>query len=231
MRRPDGLEKLGDDVVQPRDFALSHVQVMFDLLRRLGGVLRRRAQFPDFAAHQLEMNVQGVEGIADFVGHAGGQQGQGMNALALDGFKGLLARLGRVVQDQCHPGTAPRFDIQRRGVKAQKARARISDLKLVPDDARPAFDRARQDAVPIQFRQEVGDGPAFHLVRRPIEQMRDGVVEIDDPALFIEHQHTVLDGIEQRFQEIALARQPLHDGLQPFGIQPPDAAQHLVQKT
>ncbi len=51
------------------------------------------------------------------------------------------------------------------------------------------------------------------------------------PALFIQHQHAVLDGIEQGLQEMALARQPLHDRLQPFGIQPPDAAQHLVQKT
>ena len=102
------------------------------------------------------MNVEGVERIADFVGHAGGQQGEGMNALAFDGFKRLLARLGVVVQNQRHAGTAARFAVQRRGVKAQELRARIADFKLVAGDARPAFGGLGRDAFPIQLRQELG---------------------------------------------------------------------------
>ena len=55
-------------------------------------------QLLQFALHELQMNVQGVERIADFVRHAGGQQGQRLDAFALDGFEGLLPRFGRVVK-------------------------------------------------------------------------------------------------------------------------------------
>ncbi len=131
---------------------------MFDLLRRFGatsaaacGRARKTArrggasglaQLLDFAAHQLEMNVQGVERVADLVRHAGRQERQGMKPLALDGLKGLLPRFGGVVQNQRHARTAARLSVQRRGVKAQEPRARIRDFKLVTRDARPAFGRA-----------------------------------------------------------------------------------------
>ena len=62
-------------------------------------------------------------------------------------------------------------------------------------------------------------------------QPRDGLIEIDDAALLVHDQHAVLDGIEQRFEKTAFARQPLDDRLQAFRVQPPDAAKHFVEKT
>ena len=53
------------------------------------------------------MNVQRVERIADLMRHARRQQGQCLHAFAFDGFKGFLPRLGRIMQNQRHPGTAP----------------------------------------------------------------------------------------------------------------------------
>ena len=65
-------------------------------------------------------------------------------------------------------------------------------------------------------------------LRLQADHPRHRLVVIDHPALLIRHQHTVLDGIEQRLQKMPLPRQPLHDALQAFRVQPPDAAKHFV---
>ena len=63
------------------------------------------------------------------------------------------------------------------------------------------------------------------------EQPGHRLVEVKDAPGFIHHQHAVFDGVEQGFQEAALARQPLDDGLQAFLVEPADAAEDLVEKT
>jgi hypothetical protein len=68
------------------------------------------------------MDVQRVERIADFVRDAGREQRQRLDAFAFDGFKRFLPRLGRVVQNQRHAGTARGLAVQRRGVEPEKAR-------------------------------------------------------------------------------------------------------------
>ena len=68
-------------------------------------------------------------------------------------------------------------------------------------------------------------------VRLQTDEPRDGLIEINHAPLFVRHQHAVLNGVEQRFEKTAFAREPLDDGLQPFRVQPPDAAKHFVEKT
>ncbi len=84
------------------------------------------------------MNVQRVERIADFVRHARRQQRQRLHALAFDGLERLLPRLGRVVQNQRHAGTAGGLAIQRRGVEPEKTRTRIMHFKFMPRHVRAA---------------------------------------------------------------------------------------------
>ena len=62
------------------------------------------------------MNVQRVERIADFVRDAGGEQRERLDALAFNGFKGFLPRLGRIVQNERHAGTAGSLAVERRGI-------------------------------------------------------------------------------------------------------------------
>ena len=95
------------------------------------------------------MDVQRVERIADFVRHAGRQQRQRLDPLAFDGFKRFLPRLGGIVQNQRHAGTALRLAVQRRGVKAQKTRARIAHFKFVMRDAVPPVRTRRGETSPI----------------------------------------------------------------------------------
>ena len=161
-----------DDVIQPVDFALGHVEILFQfvgdlgvargdavtaILRRVLGTRPRSPLFNFFNSRsiELQMNVQRVERIADFMRDAGRQQRQRLDALAFDGLKGFLPRLGRVVQNQRHAGTAGRLAIERRGVEPEKARARIMHFKFVPRDARAARVVGAGNVLPIQFRQNV----------------------------------------------------------------------------
>ena len=176
------------------------------------------------------MDVQRVERIADFVRDAGREQRQRLDALAFDGLKCFLTRLGRVVQNQRHAGTARGFAVQRRGIEPEKARTRIMHFKFVAHDALAARVVGFGNHLPVQFRQNVRDVQILG-VRRQADEPRDGLVEINNAPGFVHHQHAILNGIEQCFEKAALAREPLDDRLQAFRVQPPDAAKHLVEKT
>jgi hypothetical protein len=67
------------------------------------------------ALHELQMNVERVERIADFMRDARRQQRQRLDTLAFDGFKSFLPRFGRIVQDERHAGFAG-FAVQRGGI-------------------------------------------------------------------------------------------------------------------
>ena len=121
-RRADGLQKLRDDVIQPVDFAFGDFKILFEPVRDFAGILghwnrvaaraaagRRDArrvgfEFLDLPLHELQMDMQRVQRIADFVRHAGRQQGQRLDAFALDGFEGFLPRLGGIVKNQRQTG-------------------------------------------------------------------------------------------------------------------------------
>ena len=191
---------------------------------------RRLSEFFQLALHELQMNVQRVERIADFVRDTGGEQRERLHPLAFNGFKGLLPRLGGVVQNQRHAGTARGFAVQRRGVEPQKARTRIMHLKFMARDALAARDIGFGNFFPIHFRQPGGDVLSLDAGLQA-DQPRHGLVEINDAALLIHHQHAVFNRVEQRFEKAALAREPLDDRLQTLRVQPPDAAKHFVEKT
>ena len=175
------------------------------------------------------MNVQGIEGIADLMGDAGGQQCQRLNPLALDGFNGLLAGFGVVVEDEGHPGAAGRFAIQRGGVEPEEARARILDLKLVPHHALAARMVEPANLLPVEFGDEIRDRLAFRTGLQA-QEPRYRLVEVENAAGLIHDQEAIFDGVEERFKESPLAGQALHDCLQPSLVQPPDARQHLFQE-
>jgi len=90
------------------------------------------------------MNVQRVERISDFVRDTGGEQRERLYALALDGCKGLLPRLGRVVQNERDAGTAGGFAVKRRSIEPQKSWAWIMHFKFVACDAFTTGSPARE---------------------------------------------------------------------------------------
>ena len=108
--------------------------------------------------------------------------------------------------------------------------SRIVHFKFVPHDLLSSGAVSRGELFPIQLRQIPRQVMAFGLLRFQSEQIRHGLVEINDPSLLVHHKHAVFNRVEQRFQKTPLARQPLNDGLQTFGIEPANAPEHLVEK-
>jgi hypothetical protein len=84
-----------------------------------------------------------------------------------------------------------------------------------------------RDCLPVEIRQESAYGLAFH-VRLNTQQPGDCLVEIKNTPCLIDHEHTILDCVEERLKKVPLAGETLHDGLQPFGIKPPNPPEHLV---
>lgn len=52
--------------------------------------------FFEFSLHELEVDVEGVEGVADFVCDTGGEQGEGVEAFGFEVLFGFLVGGGEV---------------------------------------------------------------------------------------------------------------------------------------
>lgn len=65
----DGLEELFEDGIEALDFAACGGEVGFEGRAVSGG------EFAEFPAEELEVDVEGVERVSDFVGNAGGEEG------------------------------------------------------------------------------------------------------------------------------------------------------------
>ena len=186
-------------------------------------------EFFQLALHELQMDVQRVERIADFVRDAGGEQRERLDAFAFDGLKRFLPRLGRVMQNQRHAGTAGGLAIERRRVEPEKTRTRIMHSNSWRTTrSPPAWSALKFFPNPIPAKCRRCAGPRIRL---QADEPRDRLIKINDAPLLVRDQHAVFDGIEERFEKAALAREPLDDGLEAFRVQPPDAAKHFVEKT
>ena len=86
----------------------------------------------DLALHELQMDVQRVERIANLMRHTGGQQREGLHPFTLNHLKGFLLLLGGVVND--HRQTAGAFANQGGGVHAEETPNGIGQLQFVPGD-------------------------------------------------------------------------------------------------
>src|SRR6185369_6857162 len=85
------------------------------------------------------------------------------------------------------------------------------------------------DLPPVELGNKIGNGLALDVRLEP-KETGDGLVEIEDMPMFIDHQHAILNRVEQRFQESPLAGQTLDDILKTLRIESAHAAQNLVKK-
>jgi len=76
----DGVEELLEDRVEPLDFLACGAEVLVEAFPLPYG------QFADFTLKELQVDIEGVERIPDLMGHPGGQQGEGVEALGLQGL-------------------------------------------------------------------------------------------------------------------------------------------------
>ena len=124
----NGLQELGDNVIQPGDLALGHFEVILEFGRNFQRLNLRQGpagspaglggqsgaiggaqsgfEFFQLPLHELQVNVQCVERVADLMSDAGGQQGERLNALAFHGLERFLAGFGGVVENERQTGGA-----------------------------------------------------------------------------------------------------------------------------
>src|ERR1044071_2084984 len=117
----NGMQKLGDDVIEPIYLALGDSNVLFEPLAQFRCIdfstnnRRARAaagfwrgyvcltsigeppEFSEFTLHELQMDMEGIERIPDLMSDAGCQQRQSLDPLALNSFERALPRFGGIV--------------------------------------------------------------------------------------------------------------------------------------
>ncbi len=125
-----GEEELGDDGVEAADFGACDVEEVFEF----GGVTGF-----EFALEELEVDVEGVERVADFVGDRGGKKADGVEALGFEEGRFLGAVAGDVAQNDEQRIVRGVFD--RQGVEAENARFRGGDFDFARDGAGPVLSR------------------------------------------------------------------------------------------
>ena len=196
--RPDGVEELLEDEVQPLDFRAGGGEVFLQRAAVAG------RQFAQLAAEQLEVDVERVERVADFVGDPGGEQRERVEALGFQRFLRLRAGAGEVA-DEHH--VAERLvvvlrAINRREVEIQVAVLRIENLQVAADGA-AGFAQNR----PVQPADLGGNELAGRPLRIEPEKLACRVVEEADHAFRIEDDHALVERLEDFFQESLLADQ------------------------
>jgi hypothetical protein len=183
-------------------------------------------------AEELEVDAERVERIADLVGDAGGEQPHGLHALGLD-ERGLVLALARDVAEDGHDARAGALGplLHRHGVHLQDAPLRAGDLDLARGELRPFAFLAPRQALPVHVGHVARDGAPPHAGDLEAEQRLRGVVRIEEPAVRGYDDDALLDRLEDRLQQPALAHEIQELRLEVFGIQTIHPGYQLVEKS
>ncbi len=219
MGRAHGTEELVDDRVEPPDFAPRHAQ-RFEQV-----IVIRVAALAQIALHELEMNVERVERIAELVRDARGQQRHGIELLRLDRLARLVAPRGQVVENDGEAHERRVLVLQRDEIEIEIARLRVKHLEVAIDHA-----ALGQDGGPVKFLQVLRNRRAHGLGRVDAEQRGDGVVEVEDAAVRIDHDDAFLERIEDRLKKALFVVEPLQVSLQVARSYPVDPVKELIQE-
>ena len=134
------------------------------------------------------------------------------------------------MEDERDPGASGFLALERRGVEPQKSRTGIMDLEFMAHHTLAAIGVEPRDLLPFQVREQIGNRSAFGIGLQA-EEAGDRLVKIENVPGFVDNQHPVLDGVEEGFEETALARQALNDLRQPVLVEERDPSDDLVEET
>src|SRR5438874_3376300 len=175
---PDGPEELTDDGIQPVNFTAADVD---GVLEFFAGVTSYFACLP---FHQLQMDVQGVKGVAEFMGDTSGEQRERVESLALDRFFRCASALGDVAHDngvtdllrsRCRHGRCPGLFF-RIALAAQTA---------VSDYSYGVFARLDHQRHAVKVDEPISRIKNFHVARDRTAAVSQRV-PIETPHAFVE---------------------------------------------
>ncbi len=147
-------------------------------------------------------------GIADLVGDAGGETGDGFELARLDLLPlprdgaGLVAQDDDVADELFGSGQSGVLTRERGDVEIEQARLGITHHEIAVHHAAP-----RDDLVPVEPRKEALHVAADRLLRIETEEIAGGLVEVVDRSLRPGHDDSLAQDLEDLFKETLL----LHD--------------------
>lgn len=212
----DGGEKLADDEVEPFDLCEGDIQVFL----KFGA---SRTHFTEAAFEQLQVDGEGVQGVAQFVCDAGCEHGEGADALTLDFFFGQLAGLGDVADE--HDEAERNFIIDGGDGEIEVAIFGIDDFEVAADDG-----TRLEELRPVETAHASGEFLTDDLLSLEAEESAGCAVDVGDLALGIEQDDAFLQGLEDFFQETLVFEQVQHHVLELARLQAIHAFDELVNE-
>jgi hypothetical protein len=173
------------------------------------------------------VDVQRVERVADFMGDAGGEQGQRVEALRFEGLLGFLAGGGEVADqhDPADGGGARFLGLDGGEVEVEVAVFRVEDLEV----ARDRFARLGERG-PVESGDAAGERGARGLIGIDSEEAAGGAVDEGDLAVFIEHDDAFVERLEDLLEETLLADQAVEQLSRLGRVDPVDAGEEFVEE-
>ena len=199
--RADGAEELLEDRVEAADFVAGGGEAALE------GLTLFWRQLTQLSVDQLQMDVDRVERVADFVGDARGQEREGVVAFRLEDFFGLGAGAGEVAEQYHITCRIERIEVvDWREVEIQKSVFRVKDLKVAAHGA-ARFAEHR----PIKPPHFCGEPLADRGLGVDPQQAPCRAIHKSDHPFDIEQDHPLLHRLEDIFQKAVLTRQPRDD--------------------
>ena len=221
----DGAEKLSDDGVEAFDFFLR------DFERMKEGILLVLGQFAQAAFEKLEVDGEGVEGVADFVGHAGGEELQGGDPLALQRFLRGPVALGEVPHDKSVTGMLAVSGLvivlgqERNDIKIEDAMGGVEDFDVAGNHF-----AALGEFFPAESADVFGQGASKRGGGIEAEEEPGGIIHVDDRAGGVGDDDAFADGVENGLEEAFVAGQFDEEGFDVFRLNPAEAGEKFVEE-
>ena len=221
----DGAEELGDDGVEAFDFFLSHFERVKEGVLLLGG------EFAQAAFEELEVDGEGVEGVADFVGHAGGEELEGGDAFAFQRFLRSAVTLGEVAHDEGVTGmlAVSGFVVvlgeERNDIKIEDAVGGVKDFDVAGDHF-----AALGQFFPAQSADVFGERTADGGRGVEAEEEPGGIVHVDDRAGGVSDDDTFADGVKNGLEEAFVAGQLDKESFDVFRLDAAEAGEEFVEE-
>ena len=190
-----------DDAVQTLHFVLA--------LPEHVAVLRVLLFLPQLLFHDLEIQIEAVQGIPDLVGHARGEERDRLHRFAFHLAELAAAAFGDVAQD--HRGQF-RVVGQRHQIELDETGLGIADLQLLPGDLVPNAAVGVEDPPPVHILKQLVHPEIFQILGQG-QQFRRRVIEVADLQLGIDDEDPFFHGVEDRFEKAPVTDQTEQEGL------------------
>lgn len=191
-------------------------------------------EFLELPLDELEMNVEGIERVAQLVGHARRQKQDGGGSLVLDAPLGPPLVVGYIRENR-RKAAAGDAALAAEGnhVEPDGARLGIGELEFPGDHGQCGLGVIAVQRGPKR-RPEAGDEAPEHLPRQrivaePDQAVRGGIGIVDRP-LGIDDEDPLLEDIENLLEQPARPGQPLNQVRQVHGVQGIEPSQDAVQR-